>query len=152
MAYVGFNAENVEPQVAFEPLPEGRYEVVIVDSDVKTTKAGTGRYLELKCEVISGDFKGRFLFGRLNTENPNEKAQQIGQAQLSALCRAVNVMHINDSSELHNLPFAVKVVQKKREDNGEMTNEIKGYEPRDGKPAEKPVAAATGKAKAPWER
>ena len=33
----------------------------------------------------------------------------------------------DDSAELHDLPLVITVRTKRRNDNGEMTNEIKGY-------------------------
>jgi len=36
-----------------------------------------------------------------------------------------------DSVELHNLPLVITVRQKKRDDTGEITNEIKGYARKD---------------------
>ena len=36
-----------------------------------------------------------------------------------------------DSVELHNLPLVVNVKLKKRDDTGEMANEIKGYSKRE---------------------
>ena len=36
-------------------------------------------------------------------------------------------MQPKDSMELHNLPLLVTVKCKKRDDNGDVVNEIKGY-------------------------
>jgi hypothetical protein len=126
----GFNANNVDPNTPLEAIPEGKYIAQIVESGWKPNKAGTGRYLELKFEVVEGEYKGRNLWDRLNLEHPNSTAVQIAQGDLSAICRAVNVMQPKDSVEMHNIPLALTVKVKKREDNGELANEIKGYESR----------------------
>jgi hypothetical protein len=55
-----------------------------------------------------------------------------------------------DSLELHNLPLVITVGHKKRQDTGEITNVIKGYAKKDA-PAPK-ATAATGNAKAPWQK
>ena len=123
----GFNANEVEPAVGFEPLPAGKYLVVITDSEMKPTKSGNGHYLELTFQVIEGEYKNRLLWARLNLENPNELAVQIARGELSAICRAVGVMAPKDSVELHNLPLLVTVKCKKRDDTGDVVNEIKGY-------------------------
>lgn len=123
----GFNANNVDPATDFEPVPAGKYLAVITDSEMKPTKSGNGRYLELTFQVIDGPHKNRLLWSRLNLENPNELAVQIAQGELSAICRAVGVMQPKDSLELHNLPLQVTVKCKKREDTGDLVNEIKGY-------------------------
>jgi len=123
----GFNANNVDPATDFEPIPAGKYLAIITDSEVKATKSGTGQYLELTFQVIDGPYKGRLLWSRLNLENPSAQAVQIAQGELSAICRAVGVMQPKDSIELHNVPLLVTVKCKKRDDTGDMTNEVRGY-------------------------
>lgn len=123
----GFDANSVNPATDFEPLPAGKYVAIITDSEMKSTKSGSGNYLELTFQVIDGPFKGRMLWSRLNLDNPNAQAVQIAQGELSAICRAVGVMQPKDSLELHNLPLLVTVKCKKRDDTGDVVNEIKGY-------------------------
>ena len=128
MANLGnFNANTVDPTTDFEPLPAGKYLAVITASEMKPTKNGSGHFLEIVFQVIDGPFKNRQLWSRLNLDNPNAQAVQIAQGELSAICRAVGVMQPKDSLELHNLPLLVTVKCKKREDTGDITNEIKGY-------------------------
>ena len=146
----GFDANQVEPSADFEPIPAGKYEAVITESEMKPTKSGTGHYLQLTFQVIEGEFKNRFLWARLSLDNPNATAVQIARAELSAICRAVGVMAPNDSTELHNLPLVISVKCKKRDDTGELTNEIKGYSEKESKP---PAAvAATANSTPPWKR
>lgn len=128
----GFDANDVEPAVGFDPIPSGRYAAIITGSEMKPTKNGNGQYLELTFQVLAGDFKGRLLWARLNLDNPNALTVKIARAELSAICRAVGVMAPKDSVELHNLPLVIKVSSKQRDDNGELTNVIKGYEKKDG--------------------
>ena len=123
----GFDASTVEPSIEFEPIPAGKYEAMITESEMKPTKAGTGHYLQLTFQIIEGEYKNRFLWARLNLDNPNATAMKIAQAELSAICRAVGVMAPNDSVDLHDLPLIVNVRCRKREDTGEITNDIKGY-------------------------
>ncbi|GIW80424.1 MAG: hypothetical protein KatS3mg105_3168 [Gemmatales bacterium] len=123
----GFDANQVEPTTDFEPIPAGKYVAVITDSEMKPTKAGTGHYLQLAFQIIEGPYKNRFLWARLNLDNPNATAVQIARAELSAICRAVGILAPNDSVELHNLPLVIRVGCKKRPDTGDIVNEIKGY-------------------------
>jgi hypothetical protein len=88
MPALNFNANEVEPSVGFEPIPNGKYQAVIAESGFKSTKSGNGRYLELEFEVIEGEHKGRKLWARLNLENPNSTAVEIARAELSAICSA----------------------------------------------------------------
>ncbi len=147
----GFNANEVEPNAPFEPLPAGKYLAAITDTEMKPTKKGDGAYLELTFEVLDGPCKGRKIWDRLCINHPNPQTVQIARGSLSAICRAVGVLQPRDSVELHNIPLLITVKLKKREDTGELTNEIKGYEPKAaaaGKPAQAPVADNTP----PWKR
>ena len=127
----GFDAATVDPATDFEPLPAGKYLAVITDSEMKPTKAGTGHYLQMTFQVIDGQFKNRLLWSRLNLDNPNRQAVQIAQGELSAICRAVGVLQPKDSIELHDLPLQITVKCKKREDTGDVVNEIRGYASKD---------------------
>ena len=147
----GFNANTVEPSTEYSAIPAGKYLAVITNSEMKPTRNNTGRYLELTFEVIEGDHKGRKVWARLNLENVNVLAVQIARGELSAICRAVGIMTPNDSAELHNLPLLITVKQKKRDDTGDLSNEIKGYARKEAAAgAGKPAQAAT--ATPPWRR
>jgi hypothetical protein len=123
----GFDARTVDPTTDFEPIPAGRYLAAITDSEVKDTKSGSGSYLQFTFTLLEGEYKNRVLWARLNLDNPNATAVRIARAELSAICHAVGVMAPKDSVELHNLPLVITVKLKKRQDTGELTNEIKGY-------------------------
>ena len=145
----GFDANQVEPSTSFDPLPVGRYEVVVVASEFKTTKAGDGKYLELEFEVIEGEYKGRKLWDRLTLDHSNALTVKIARAKLSSLCRAVGVMQPKDSTELHHLPLIIKAKVKRRKDTDELANEIAAYERKDTTSGQ-PVQATTNTP--PWRR
>ncbi len=144
-----FNASDVDPNFAFEPVPAGNYTAVITASERKPTKKGTGQYLELTFQIVEGEYQGRLLWARLNLDNPDAQAVKIARAELSAICRAIGVLAPKDSVELHNIPLVIKVACKPRKDTGEPANVIKGYEAK-GAAAMRP--AAVGNGKAPWQR
>lgn len=125
----GFNAADVEPNEAFSALPAGEYDAIIMASEMKQTKAGTGKYLELKLQVLNGTYQNRQLFDRLNLVNPNDVAVQIAKGTLSSICRSVNVLTPKDSSELHNKPLTA-VVKVEKDLEGNNRNVVKGYKPR----------------------
>lgn len=146
----GFDANEIEPTSDFEPIPAGKYEAVITDSEMKQTRAGTGEYLQFTFQIVDGPHRNRLLWSRMNLNNPNATAVQIAKAELSALCRAVGVMAPKDSTELHNLPLIIHVRCKRRSDTGEISNEIKGYSRKD---APQPAAAAANEGSTPpWKR
>ena len=148
-----FDASSIEPAGSFDPLPAGDYEVVIVESKWKPTKAGTGSYLEIKCQVTKGDYAKRNLWSRLNLKNPNVTAVEIAKRELSAICHAVGVLKPKSKDELNGIPLVAKVVVRENQE-GEPTNEIKGWKSAEGGSAA-PAATPTPKQPvnaggAPW--
>jgi len=116
----------------FQVVPPGWYTAVIVKSELKTTKAGTGKYVEFVNEIQGGDFNGSTVIDRLNIINQNETAQNIGRASLSAI--AVNIGHkgeLMNTDVLHGRPYQIKVaIQEFKSNNtGEMlkSNTIRDY-------------------------
>jgi hypothetical protein len=153
MQFNGFDANQVDPNVAYEPLPAGWYKAVITTSEEKPTKAQTGSYLQLTIEVIDGQYQGRKLTDRLNLNNPNATASEIAYRTLSAICHAVGVMTPRTSDDLHDKPLMVKVKVKPADANYSASNEVAGYEaPNKPTVQETAPAAASGGATPPWKR
>lgn len=145
----GFDANTVEPN-SFDCIPAGEYEVAIVSSELNPTKDGSGKFLKLELQVLSGLYQNRKLFDRLNLENKNAQAVQIAKGTLSSICRAVGVLTPKDSSELHLKPMVASVKIRKSDEYGDQ-NEIKGYKSRHAtasQPASQPQTSAES---APWK-
>ena len=51
MATLNFNANEVEPSTGFDPIPAGKYQAVITDSEMKPTKTGNGHARRLLVEA-----------------------------------------------------------------------------------------------------
>lgn len=147
MANLGtmFDAQAVEPTTAYEVLPKGKYLCVAIASEMKTNKANTGEYLQITFEIVDGEHKGRKIFERLNIRNQNKTAEDIAQRTLSSLCRAVNVMKLTDSEQLHNLPAFLDVVVEEGKGEYGPQNRIKGYMPASAQ-ASTPAPQASAKA------
>ena len=128
MAAINFDANTVTPSSAYEPLPQGDYDVMIVDSSMESNKAQTGQFLKLQLQVISGPRQNATLFVRLNLVNTNPKAVEIAYRDLSAICHAIGVLQVTDSVQLHNRPFVARVTVKEDPQYG-LSNEVKGYKP-----------------------
>jgi hypothetical protein len=146
----GFAASNVVPSARFGPIPAGTYPGVVIESGMRPTKRGNGRYLEVTIEVIEGAYKGRRVWDRMTIEHPNRAAVQFAMGKLNALCRAVGVVRPGDSSEVHNIPLDVRIGLEKRSDTGEMANVVQAYAKR-GDAASKGTDAAKG-SKPLWTR
>lgn len=145
MVQLNFDASTVAPNTGFEPVPEGWYNVAIRESEIKPTKDGEGAYLQLKAIVIDGPHANKPIFIRLNVQNKNKQAVDIAYGELSAICHVTGVYRVQDSSQLHNIPFQVRVVVTKGE-NGNSGNDVKAYKDAMGNDPGKAGAAPAGNA------
>ncbi len=156
MANIGsFDATQHDPTQSYDPIPAGKYRAMVVDSEVKPTKAGTGHLLKLTWEVLEGEYKGRKVFDNVNIDNPNPQAVEIAQKQLSAICRACGRLQISDSAEIHDIPCVIKVAVRPASGDYDAQNTIKAVEPVGAASAAAhaaPAAASApvGQKKAPW--
>ena len=147
MAYIGsFDANTVQPS-DFSALPAGDYTCAITSSEFKTSKSG-GQYLALTYQVLDGPKKGRMIWHNLNLGSSNPQAVEISQRDLSAICRAVGKMTIQDSAELHDIPHVLTLGYVPAKGEWPEKNNIKKWAPTGGtSPATAfktvPVATAT---------
>ena len=129
-----FNAKENEKMGGFEPIPAGWYLAEVTKSEMKQTNAKTGHYLTCQFKVLEGEFTGRYLFNLMNLDNPNPVAVEIAQKELASMCEACGLDEIEDSTELHSIPMAVRVVIKPASGAYPPKNEIKAYKPADEMP------------------
>lgn len=128
MAQLNFDANQVAPDTGvLDAIPAGWYNCIMDQSEMKPTKDGAGAYLECRFDVMDGAFKGRKLYARLNLRNASPQAQEIAYKQLSAIAHAVQVLQVQDSSQLHGRPLKIKVSVKAADGQYEAANEIKAY-------------------------
>ena len=104
-----FDATQIQPDYGFSPLPVGIYDVRITDSEVKQNAAGTGGYLRLKFECVDGINAGGTGFMLINLYSQSEKAKEIAQRQLSAICHSTGILMLQDSVQLHGQVIRVDV-------------------------------------------
>jgi hypothetical protein len=142
-----FDATTVDPlESGFTPIPDGEYEVVITKSQNKPTKAGTGSYLELQMQVVSGEYAKRTLWQRLNLKNPNPVAVEMAKRELSSICHATGVLRPKSKEELHGIPVIVRVASAD-DGRGGTSNVIKGWKAKEvaakqeTPPSSEPVSA-----------
>lgn len=152
MAQLNFNAAEIPTSTGdYEPLPAGEYTMQIVDSDMRSTKAGDGQYLFLELNVLGPSHVGRKFFERLNLFNKNPKTVEIANRQLADICRAVGLLTLSDSQELHGKPMRVKMKITQSRDGKPQNNA--NYLPSEGVQAVAASATSSAPAQAkPWER
>lgn len=117
-----FNAQQFDPTQGGGSLPVGRHPVIIESSEVKANKANDGGYLQLNVKLIDGPQTGTTGAYRLNLYHSNPQTAEIAHRQLSAICHCVGVFNVQDSSQLHNIPFIIEVGLQKGEEAAQ-----KGY-------------------------
>lgn len=147
MANIGqFDANGIDPYSRLAPVPADKYTVVIVSSEMKTTKDLTGSYLQLELDIQEGQFTGRKIVDRLNLNNANQQAVEIAQRTLSQICHAVNVLSVTDSEQLHGRRMVADVrIEPGRGQYGD-SNRVFAYFPVDGGAATGATRQATGQA------
>lgn len=165
MAQLGFNADEFadrSDRPSFAPLPAGEYAVMISASSIKATKSG-GQMLELELVVESGDLAGRRVWDRLNIANASATAQRIAHEALADYCVVCGRAQVEDSEELHGVPFRVELTVEEGRGSYGPSNRIKrilyedGSSPRGGdapapRAAQRPAAPKPAASTPPWKR
>jgi hypothetical protein len=173
MAQFNFDTNNApKRENNYELLPAGWYTAQVTESELVALKSGQGQALKLTIEVLDDGYRNRKVWARLNVRHSGSpKAEQIAQEQLRELCESIGVVRMQDTVELHNKPFSVKLKVRK-DDTGqyEDQNEVTAFKPAGGSPAHgqamaagmaqraaapasaAPAAAAAGGATPPWAK
>jgi len=126
MPELDFNTQDYKGDFKSSAIPEGRYKLVISDSQRKATKSGTGAYLALTLEVVEGEYSSARIWVNLNLWNPSEAAVRIAREEFTAIAKACGVPAPRCSEELHNIPFFADVAAK-QEPDGRVRNSVNAY-------------------------
>ena len=129
MSALNFDATTVAPQESPSPIPAGVYLAQVIESDERPLKSGAGRAVALTFQVLQGPYANRKVWSQINYRHTNADAERIGQSQLSALCHAVGVVRMQDTTQLHMRPVMIRVKIRK-DDSGQYgdRNDVSGYE------------------------
>jgi hypothetical protein len=158
MAQLPFNVADVPANQPFEPVPQGDYDCQVIASEIKDTKAGTGKILKLTVQITTGAHTGRLIFDNLNVNNPNPEAERISQRALADLLTVVGLTVMHDTEELHFKPFKGRIGIRHDKNGAYPPQNTIRYLPRDGSghhtplPAVemvKPTVVTTNK---PWQK
>ena len=144
MAQLNFDATQVNPDQSFDPIPAGWYNMMIVETEMKSTKDGNSAYLQVTLKVVDGQYTGRQVFDRLNLQNQNLVAAEIAYKRLSAYCHATGIVRVQDSQQLHGIPFKARVSVR--------TDSTGQYDPSNEIKAVKHINEETGTAAAPAQQ
>ncbi len=152
-----FDASQVDTTDEFSPLPAGKYPVEIIETEVRDTKAGTGKYLRVTARVIEGEFENRRIWSNINFRNANQTAEAIGIKTLAQLTNACGITgHFDDTEELHFKPIVADVtIEKDKTGQYGDRNQIRSfaaYGAAAAAAAPKKAANTNGAGKRPWEK
>ena len=111
-----FNAQQYDPTQGVGGLPVGKHPVIVESSEVKANSKNDGGYLQLNLKIIDGPSAGSVGAYRLNLYHQNQQTVEIAHRQLSAVCHVVGVFNVQDTQQLHNIPFIVEVDFQKGEE------------------------------------
>jgi hypothetical protein len=127
LATLGINLNDVTPQEErgeYTAIPAGVYNALVLEVDLRTTKAGTGQYLSCKFQILDTPYDRRYVWSNLNVNNPSVKATQIGRAMLKELGQSAGIENIQDTDEL--IDKQVQLVLAIDKDDA-TRNQVKAY-------------------------
>ena len=101
-----------ETQKPFEP---GEYTLSMVKSEMIESKKNPGNwYLECEFEIEGSP---RRVWERYNLVNSNSTAQEIAWRDWNSVCHACGKLGVQDSSEIHGIPFRGRIGFEKGDEN-----------------------------------
>lgn len=124
-----FDSDQYGEMQKFDPIPQGEYIVQVKSSDYVQNSKKNGYFAKYCFEVLKGEFKGRLIWVNLNLENPNPIAVEIAEKEHATLCRACGKPKIQDTRELHGIPFLMDVRIKPAKGDFPPQNAPKDYKP-----------------------
>lgn len=152
MGNLNFDATNVAPSTAFDPLPNGWYTMRIVGAEMAPSEKA-GQMLKLQLEVdetVHPQFASRKVFDRLCLNHPtSQQAREIAQRTLSAICHAIGKLQVSDTDMLLGQSLKVKVkstparVDQATGKAYDAGNEVGGYKPISEETAQPAGASAS---------
>lgn len=153
----GFDAQAVEPNAPRDdaPLPAGIYTAEITGADVKDLKSGNGTGLSLEFTIIDpAPHARRKVWQNLNIKHTNAQAEQIGQSQLSSLCRVLNIGKLTDSDQLFGQVLRIRTKIRAAQGDYGPRAEVSDYEPAgtSAPPRAAAPAPAASSSTPPWKR
>lgn len=128
-----FNVEGKDDS-SYAVLDPGLYIGTITKSSLNDTKAGTGKYLKIEVKILadsSGDDScaNSRVWHMFNLVNPNPKAVEIAEREFASLVKACGFEVIEDSSEIHDIPFMMQLAIDPGNDQWPAKNVIKKFMP-----------------------
>lgn len=132
----------------FTVLPAGKYKACLVADELKDNKAGTGKILKIKLQILEGQFAQEILEDNINITNPSAQCQAIGQGTLKRICNVCGVQYPpQDTNGLMGKPMVITVGVEEFTSNTSgnklKSNKIKKYDHPTAATGPAPVSGPT---------
>lgn len=143
---IGNRLDGIEASAprSFEPLPTGTYTAIVSGDKSSYTKAGD-EMLTMEYTIIDGEFNNRRVWTNLNVGHSEKATADRALADLKALSVACNIFTLQNTAELRDIPFTLKLGQRQKNnaEKGVMEQSVGGYLPLNiaAKPGRLPAAA-----------
>lgn len=155
MGNLNFDATDVAPNTAFDPLPPGWYAMRVIAAEMVPSDSA-GDMLKVEHEIIAErhpDFANRKVFSRLCINHPtSEKAREIAQRTLSAIAHSIGKLKLADTDDLLGQAVQVKLKVRPADGKFDAGNEVTGYRAIEESAETAAAAPAAAKAAAPAAR
>lgn len=164
MTSFGFDVQNTNPSVAFDPLPPGWYAMRIIGAEIAPGKnPDTGPMARITFEIMDDrhpQFARRKVFVNLcHQHQTNEQTRNIARANIAAIMKAIGKPHGNTTDDMLGGELQVKLTVSPAKDGYDARNDARGFRGLDESVSEPaPAAAPAAKAGAPapkaqpWKR
>jgi hypothetical protein len=157
MADLGFSFTYSEDDLKddFAPIPDGTYDVEVMDTDVKAKPETGSKFISTTLRIVEGEYEGRRLFVNITVDSPNPKALAMGRKLLASLCNAIGMpvgFQLENSSDLHNVPVKAVVYTQEAKNGYPERNAVRTFKKIDDVAAAPPAPKVEAKPAAPWKR
>jgi hypothetical protein len=88
-----------------EKTPQGEHSVIIVGSDLSESVGSPERRLQFSYRIQGGQHEGQEFSHTFAYISEDEEVQERGQVMFANIRSAVNLVEVDDTSELHDLPL-----------------------------------------------
>jgi len=153
-----FNASDHEPSTlgTFDIIPADWYTMTITGSDIKPSdKADDMLVIEFAMDAnIHPQFANRKIWTNLCINHPgSDKAREISNGQLSAICHAIGRMNLTHPHDLIGGTLQVKVGVSPAKDGYEARNDAKSFKGiAEAPPVAQAPKVAAGSQRRPWAK
>lgn len=107
----------------FTPLPtKPWYNCKVIAAELKESKNGKGKYVEVRLDIEGPSHAGRVVFDRIIVVHESKKAVEIGRPRFASLCQAAGFeKRPDDAKELIGNIVGVKMKTEKDKEYGDRS-------------------------------